>query len=85
MVHLVESLRRSAILLKPFLTKTPDKIFEQLNIDTSNLNLGRASKHLEPFRKAQMSLRKGNPFFRDLDMEEEITFIKTKMQGNQSC
>ena len=32
MVHLAETLRRVAILLKPFLTQTPEKIFAQLNI-----------------------------------------------------
>ena len=32
MVHLAESLRRTAILLKPFLTQTPEKIFAQLSI-----------------------------------------------------
>ncbi|MBX4373027.1 methionine--tRNA ligase, partial [Mycobacterium tuberculosis] len=37
MVHLAESLRISAILLKPFLTKTPEKMFEQLGISDASL------------------------------------------------
>src|SRR5699024_10386747 len=32
MAHLVESLRKIAILLKPFLTEAPEKIFQQLSI-----------------------------------------------------
>src|SRR5690625_7801414 len=32
LAHLVESLRKIAILLKPFLTKTPVEIFKQLGI-----------------------------------------------------
>ena len=33
MVHLAESLRRIAILLQPFLTRTPNGIFKQLGIN----------------------------------------------------
>ncbi len=32
MYHLAESLRISAVLLQPFLTKTPEKMFERLGI-----------------------------------------------------
>ena len=37
MVHLAESLRIVAVLLQPFLTKTPTNIFEQLSIKDDEL------------------------------------------------
>ncbi|MBD5028062.1 class I tRNA ligase family protein, partial [Xanthomonas citri pv. citri] len=37
MYHLAESLRISAVLLQPFLTKTPEKMFEQLGITDESL------------------------------------------------
>src|SRR5699024_3925395 len=38
MAHLAESLRKIAVLLKPFLTKTPESIFSQLNITDTALH-----------------------------------------------
>ncbi|MGG3940756.1 methionine--tRNA ligase [Peribacillus psychrosaccharolyticus] len=82
MVHLAESLRRIAILLKPFLTKTPEKIFAQLNITDDLL---KTWESLEEFGQipADTKVAKGNPIFPRLEMQEEIDYIKKQMQGNE--
>ncbi|WP_353958176.1 methionine--tRNA ligase [Peribacillus simplex] len=80
MVHLAESLRRTAILLKPFLTQTPEKIFAQLNIQDDIL---KSWDSLADFGQipSETKVQKGNPIFPRLDMEEEVLYIKEQMQG----
>ncbi len=81
MVHLAETLRRTAILLKPFLTQTPEKIFNQLTITDEIL---KSWDSLEKFGliPAQTKVEKGDPIFPRLEMQEEIEFIKEQMQGS---
>lgn len=80
MVHLAESLRRIAILLKPFLTRTPDEIFKQLNIQDDML---KSWDSLTTFGLIPTGTKvvKGDPIFPRLDMKEEVEFIKAEMQG----
>ncbi|NRD77456.1 methionine--tRNA ligase [Bacillus sp. BRMEA1] len=80
MVHLAESLRRMAIMLKPFLTRTPDGIFQQLGIQEENL---KSWGSLETFGVIPSGTKvdKGAPLFPRLEIAEEVEFIKTKMQG----
>ena len=80
MAHLAETLRRVAILLKPFLTQAPEKIFAQLNITDEAL---KAWDSLAKFGQipAGTTVVKGEPIFPRLEMEEEIEFIKAQMQG----
>jgi methionyl-tRNA synthetase len=80
MVHLAESLRRIAILLQPFLTKTPLGIFAQLGIKDDGLT---SWESLETFGAIGegIKVQKGEPLFPRLDMDEEVAFIKEKMQG----
>jgi len=82
MNHLAESLRRIAILLKPFLTRTPDQIFKQLNIQDASLHTWDS---LERFGviPAGTIVEKGDPIFPRLDMQEEVEFIKGEMKGPQ--
>ncbi|TWD89592.1 methionyl-tRNA synthetase [Neobacillus bataviensis] len=81
MVHLAESLRRTAILLKPFLTRTPNGIFTQLGIQDEGL---KTWESLEVFGKipSGVKVQKDAPLFPRLDIAEEVEFIKTKMQGS---
>ncbi|MEH7547022.1 methionine--tRNA ligase [Neobacillus vireti] len=81
MVHLAESLRRTAILLKPFLTRTPNGIFTQLGIQDEGL---KTWESLEGFGKipSGVKVQKDAPLFPRLDIAEEVEFIKTKMQGS---
>jgi methionyl-tRNA synthetase len=81
MVHLAESLRRVAVLLKPFLTRTPDKIFAQLNVTSEALQTWES---LEEFGQipAGTKVVQGEPIFPRLDLKDEVDFIKEKMQGS---
>ncbi|MEH7108286.1 methionine--tRNA ligase [Bacillus sp. JJ1764] len=80
MAHLAESLRRTAVLLKPFLTKTPGGIFDQLGIQDENL---KTWESLEIFGAISngTKVEKAAPLFPRLEIAEEVEFIKTKMQG----
>ncbi|MBI0581136.1 methionine--tRNA ligase [Neobacillus cucumis] len=80
MVHLAESLRRIAILLQPFLTRTPNGIFNQLGITDAGL---KAWESLEKFGliPSGTKVQKDAPLFPRLEIAEEVEFIKTKMQG----
>ncbi|WNF23023.1 methionine--tRNA ligase [Mesobacillus jeotgali] len=81
MVHLAESLRRVAVLLKPFLTRTPDKIFAQLNVASEALQTWES---LEEFGQipAGTKVVQGEPIFPRLELKDEVEFIKEKMQGS---
>ncbi|MCM3570818.1 methionine--tRNA ligase [Neobacillus mesonae] len=83
MVHLAESLRRMAILLKPFLTKTPGGIFKQLGLNDESLQ---AWETLEKFGviPSGIKVQKDAPLFPRLEIAEEVEFIKAKMQGGSA-
>lgn len=81
MAHLAESLRRTAILLQPFLTRTPNGIFEQLGIQNESLKTWESLVKFGVIPSGT-KVEKGAPLFPRLEMAEEIEFIKTKMQGD---
>lgn len=78
MIHLAESLRISAILLSPFLTEAPAKIFEQLGLDYEtyanweNLSFGQIPEKT-------IVIKKGTPIFPRLDFEEEVLYLKEQI------
>ncbi len=78
MAHLAESLRRIAILLKPFLTKTPDKMFAQLNISDEELQSWDSLGNFGGI-PGGTKVDKGEPIFPRLDMAEEVNYIKEQM------
>lgn len=80
MVHLAESLRRIGVLLKPFLTKTPDRIFQQLNIQAEELTTWSSLNEFGAI-PAGTKVEKGEPIFPRLDIAEEVEYIKKEMQG----
>jgi methionyl-tRNA synthetase len=81
MVHLAETLRRTAILLQPFLTVTPNGIFQQLGVTDVEL---KAWESLDTFGSIPSGTKvlKGNPLFPRLEIAEEVEFIRTKMGGS---
>ncbi|MGM9923334.1 MAG: methionine--tRNA ligase [Bacillus sp. (in: firmicutes)] len=83
MAHLVESLRRTAILLKPFLTKTPGKIFDQLNIQDEALQSWESLAQFGVTPEGT-TVSKGEPIFPRLEVEQEVAYIKEKMQGSSA-
>ncbi|MDR7002303.1 methionine--tRNA ligase [Neobacillus niacini] len=80
MMHLAESLRRIAILLQPFLTRTPNGIFNQLGITDDGL---KAWESLDKFGliPSGTKVQKDAPLFPRLEIADEVEFIKAKMQG----
>jgi methionyl-tRNA synthetase len=82
MTHLAESLRRIAVLLKPFLTKTPNNIFEQLNIHDEGLRSWESLDKFGVIPEGTEVVKKGEPIFPRLDLKEEVEYIKNKMQGS---
>ena len=81
MVHLAESLRRIAIMLQPFLTQTPKEIFSQLGVEAESLTTWESMNEFGVI-PAGIVVKKGNPIFPRLDLEEEVNYIKMKMQDS---
>ena len=80
MVHLAESLRITAVLLKPFLTETPNKIFNQLGIKNEDLQAWDSMANFGQINQTQVD--KQAPIFPRLEVEEEVQFIKEQMKGS---
>ncbi len=77
--HLSETLCRVAILLSPFLTKTPAQIVQQLGLDVNVLDWNK----LEKFGviPANIHVQKPTPIFPRLEFEDEVAFIKNSMKN----
>lgn len=84
MVHLVESLRIASILLQPFLTQAPAKIWGQLNIQHGELTSWDSVRTfgLVP---AGTRLGAGEPIFPRLDADVEIQYITDSMSGGTTA
>lgn len=80
MAHLVESLRVASILLQPFLTQAPRKIWEQLGIEEGDLTAWDSTKQAGLIPEGN-ELRKGEPIFPRLDVEQEVAYIANVMTG----
>lgn len=78
MAHLVDSLRRTAVLLRPFLTETPGKIFSQLGVTDEALQSFDLIRDFGVVR-AGTRVDKQGPIFPRLDTEEEVAAIKAMM------
>ena len=77
--HLAENLRIAAVLIQPFMTEAPKKIFEQLKIEEVQLQ---SLEHIEQYGLIQNRhhvIDKGEPIFPRLDVEAEVQFIKESM------
>lgn len=81
LVHLAETLRRVAILLQPFITRAPKKIFAQLNIQDEKLH---SWESLQQFGQipAGTKVEKGKPIFPRLEHEKEVAYIQEQMKAN---
>lgn len=84
MAHLVESLRIASILLQPFLTGAPSKIWSQLGIAQGELTDWESTKQLGPV-PGGTKVGKGDPIFPRLEVEQEIEFIASSMAGGAAA
>ncbi|WP_255257277.1 MULTISPECIES: methionine--tRNA ligase [Bacillus] len=81
MAHLAETLRQTGIMLMPFLTTTPGKIFAQLGI-TDAAHQSWESLSTIGCIPAGTKVVKGQPIFPRLEMEVEVEYIKEQMKGS---
>ena len=77
--HLIENLRRIAILLIPFMPHTAENIFKQLGI-MENMRTWESLESYESIKDTKV-IEKGIPLYMRLNTEEEIEFIKEKMKN----
>ena len=80
MYHLIENLRKIAILLKPFINDTAEDIFKQIGI-TNESDKNWQTLKINVQSKNQEVIEKGEPIFMRLNAEEEIGYIKNLMKG----
>lgn len=79
MAHLAASLRVVAIMLQPVLTKAPAKIFEQLGLAETNLQI--TGLKFEDLVSGGRVVAKGEPIFPRVDVEAEVKYIREEMTG----
>jgi methionyl-tRNA synthetase len=78
--HLVESLRHISIMVQPFMTQTPKKIWNQLGLIEGEIT---AWESLYTFGKTEAgtTVQTGEPIFPRLDVEQEVENIVKDMGG----
>ncbi|HEY8423293.1 MAG TPA: methionine--tRNA ligase [Clostridia bacterium] len=69
--NLCETIRTVAVLLRPFLTKTPPKIFEQLGINVEELTAFESAGKF-PKKLISCKVQKGEILFPRLNLEKEL-------------
>lgn len=79
MYHLAESLRFVSIMLQPFMTRSPQLMWEQLGIDGSTEATSWESLRAFGGLPADTAVSKGGALFPRLDAEAEIAFIVGSM------
>ncbi|MBU5443056.1 methionine--tRNA ligase [Paenibacillus sp. MSJ-34] len=80
MAHLIESLRIASVMLQPFLTQAPHKVWAQLGISAGELTSW-GSIRTFGIIPAGTKLSKGEPIFPRLDAEQEVAAIAEAMSG----
>lgn len=83
MVHLAENIRIAAILLQPFLTHGPKKIFEQLNITEESVLEYDSIHNYGSIKVDGKVTEKPTPIYPRLDVKEEVAYIKNEMHKNK--
>ncbi|WP_263406092.1 methionine--tRNA ligase [Paenibacillus spiritus] len=84
MRHLAEGLRTASILLQPFLTQAPAKIWTQLGIEAGELTAWDSGRTFGLI-PAGTRLVKGDPIFPRLDVEQEVAYIAGAMGGGKKA
>ena len=78
--HLIENLRRIAILISPFMPNTATNMFNQLGIKNEELKTWESMQTYEKIENTKV-IEKGEPLFMRLNAEEEIEYIKEGMKN----
>ena len=80
MYHLIENLRKIAILIKPFMNDTAENILRQIGVKDENLKTWDSLKEYQKLENVRV-IEKGEPIFMRLNAEEEINYIKDVMRA----
>lgn len=80
MYHLVENLRKIAILIRPFMLETSDNILRQLGIQNEELRTWDSIKYYENLKNIKV-IEKGEPIFMRLNAEEEVEYMQNLMKN----
>ncbi|WP_135549861.1 methionine--tRNA ligase [Paenibacillus cymbidii] len=80
MYHLAESLRIASIMLQPFLTRAPERIWQQLGVAPGDLTAWDSIRRFGAL-PAGTRVAKGEPIFPRLDAEQEIAAIAQAITG----
>ncbi|MDR6227125.1 methionine--tRNA ligase [Desmospora profundinema] len=78
--HVLESLRFASILIRPFLVRTPVRMWEQMGLEEGEKTSWDSVAVFGSF-PAGIRVNKGNPLFPRLDVEEEAKAIVRLMGG----
>ena len=79
MYHLIENLRKIAILIKPFMTETAENIFRQIGIKEEFLKSWNTINDYDKLENLKV-IEKGEPIFMRLNMEEEVEYLQNIMK-----
>ena len=79
MYHLIENLRKIAILIRPFMTETAENIFRQIGIEEEELKSWNTINDYNKLENLKV-IEKGEPIFMRLNMEEEGEYLKSIMK-----
>lgn len=80
MYHLAEALRSISILIQPFMTETPQKIWSQLGIREEETTWD-SLKDFGGLSSGGQVVTQGDPLFPRLDVKEEVKHIVESMGG----
>ena len=80
MYHLAENLRKIAILLIPFMSKTSENILSQLGLNSDELKTWESLKQNNVIPGNTKVVEKGEPLFMRREREEEILYIQNLMK-----
>lgn len=81
MYNLAENLRRVAVLLQPFMTKSPIEIVRQLGLSEDVLGWS-TLREKQVIPENTKVIEKGVPIFPRLENEVEIAYIREEMRGS---
>jgi len=87
MYVLAESQRISSVLLRPFLTKTPQLVWQQLGLAAEDLPRLTDWSSVQDFGllPAGTKVQKGEPMFPRLDVAAEVAYIVQAMGGGEAA
>jgi methionyl-tRNA synthetase len=84
MGHLAESLRFISILIQPFITHTPSRMWAQLGVVEGEWTAWESLRVFED-KLAGTKINKGDPIFPRLEMADEVSWISESMKGDKAA